>query len=29
MLFNGFLLRPVQISWHQKGKPFWIMMKRE
>jgi len=28
-LFNGLFSRTAQVSRHQKGKPFWILMKQE
>jgi len=27
--FNGLFSMTTWISWHQKGKPFWILMKQE
>jgi len=27
--FNGLFSRTTWISWHQKGKTFWILMKQE
>jgi len=27
--FHGFFLRTTLVSWHQKGKAFWILMKQE
>jgi len=27
--FNGLFSRTTWVSWHQKGKPFWILMKQE
>jgi len=27
--FNGLVSRRTHISQHQKGKPFWILMKRD
>jgi len=28
-LLNGHFSRTSWISWHQKGKPFWILTKQE
>jgi len=28
-LFNGFFSRTTWVSLHQKGKPFWILLKQE
>jgi len=28
-LFNSFFPRTTWVSWHQKGKPLWILMKQE
>jgi len=28
-LFNGIFPRTTEGSWHQKGKPFWILIKQE
>jgi len=28
-MFNGLLSRTTRVSWHQKGKQFWILMKQE
>jgi len=28
-LFNGLFSRITWVSWHQKGKPLWILMKQE
>ena len=27
--FNGLFSRTTWVSWHQKGKPFWILLKQE
>jgi len=27
--FNGLFPRTTWVSWHQKGKPFWILLKQE
>ena len=27
--FNGLFSSTTRVSWHHKGKPFWILMKRE
>jgi len=27
--FNGLFSRTICVSWHQKGKPFWILLKQE
>ena len=27
--FNGLFSRTAWLSWHQKGKPFWILLKQE
>jgi len=27
--FNGLVSRTTWVSWHQKGKPFWILLKQE
>ena len=27
--FNGLFSRTTWISWHQKGKPFWILLEQE
>jgi len=27
--FNGLFSRTTWVSWHQKGKPFWILLQRE
>jgi len=29
LLFNGLFSRTTWVSWHQKGKPFLILMKQE
>ena len=28
-LFNGLISITTWVSWHQKGKPFWTLMKQE
>ena len=28
-LFNGLFSRTTRVSWHQQGKPFWILLERE
>jgi len=28
-LFNGLLFRTTRVSWYQKGKPVWILLKQE
>ena len=28
-LFNGLFSRTTWVSWHQKGKPFWILLEQE
>jgi len=25
--FNGLFPRTTWVSWHQKGKPFWILLE--
>jgi len=27
--FNGFFPQKTWVSWHQKGKPFWILLEQE
>jgi len=27
--FNGLFSRITWVSWHQKGKPFWILLQQE
>jgi len=27
--FNGLFTRTTLVSWHQKGKPFWILLEQE
>jgi len=27
--FNGLFCRTTWLSWHQKVKPYWILMKQE
>jgi len=27
--FNGFFSTTTWVSWHQKGKPFWILLEQE
>ena len=27
--FNGLFSRTTWVSWHQKGRPFWVLMKQE
>jgi len=27
--FNGLFSRTIWVIWHQKGKPFWILMEQE
>jgi len=27
--FNGLFSRTTWVSWHQKGKPFWILLQQE
>ena len=27
--FNGLFSRTTWVSWHQKGKPFWILLEQE
>jgi len=27
--FNGLFFRTTWLSWHQKGKPFWILLEQE
>jgi len=27
--FNGLFSRTTWVSWHQKGKPFWILLEEE
>jgi len=27
--FNSLFSRTTRVSWYQKGKPFWILMKQE
>jgi len=27
--FNGLFSRATWVSWHQKGKPFWILLQQE
>jgi len=27
--FNSFFPRTTWVSWHQKGKPFWILLEQE
>jgi len=27
--FNGLFSRTTWLSWHQKGKPFWTLLKQE
>jgi len=27
--FNDLFSRTIWVSWHQKGKPFWILLKQE
>jgi len=28
-LFNGLFSKTVWVSWHQKDKPFWILLEQE
>ena len=28
-LFNGLFSRTTWLGWHQKGKPFWILLEKE
>jgi len=27
--FNGLFSRTTWVSWHQKGKPLWILLEQE
>jgi len=27
--FNGLFSKTAWVSWHQKGKPFWILLEQE